>query len=329
MCRVGKRCKNSNDPQKRAECNARRRAKYQSQKAQKAQDGREPAEQVSSPLKAHQAPLKAVHEAPGAHNGFDDIDTKKLASNLYEINRSGDMYFVPESLKIRSMSNTVVVNMKSFDDTAYEFHLSKSETGGMVAFESYGDDEEEITKARPFVKVSYSEMQREGYFAGKDESEVMSLNMLDMVERMESPNTNWNKDEDAAGFLYFGEAHYDINSALRNNSYINPELVKTLDGLMQKDTLEKDTVVYRGIRGKDQLMASINSGDYRDNGYLSTTTDPAIAKGFSGGGRSSSAVLKLTLPAGTKCHDASNDAEREITLPRGYDLSQGSWEFFD
>lgn len=323
MCRVGKRCKNSLTAEKRNEHNARRRAKYQSLKAQQGNNGLPVPESTQGPQIGIQTP-----KATDTGLTVKDIDIQKLSAGLQSLNRGGDMYFHPDTMQVYDMAGTVRVKMKNIDGIPYEFHLSKSTSGAIVSFKSY-DDEDEITEARPFLQVNYSEMQTEGEFRARDENETICLNMLDMVERMDDPSKNWNKDEQAAGFLYFGEAHGDINSALRHGTDINDDLVNTLDNIMTKDTLPRETVVYRGIRGKDNFISSIKDRTYRDAGYLSTTTDPEIAKGFSGGGRSSSAVLKLVLAAGTKCHDGSGDSEKEITLPRNYDISNGSWEFFD
>jgi len=254
----------------------------------------------------------------------------ELRSSLEDINNSGDRLFVPGSLSISSMdSGNLHIRYESYVNGPCVMQVSQKDQS-MMAYKDYGDeDEEEVTAARPMLQRKFSKFIR-GKDYGNSPAEITANNLADAMDALDDDKTDWNKDSDAVSFMYFGEAHGDVNSALRNKTYFNQDAIATLDKIMSKDTLAEDTVVYRGIRDySGKVRKQIEAGTYRDDGYLSTTTNLKTATNFSGGGRNGSIVMALTLPAGTKCADFRNDSEAEIALPRSFDLSKAKWKFFN
>lgn len=252
-----------------------------------------------------------------------------LQRELTLVNSSGDRVFVPGSLRV-SESSPKILNMtwKSYTNGDCRIQISLKEQS-FLAYKEYDEEEDEIiTEARPSLQRKFADFDRSKEY-GTSPAEITASNLADAMAELDSPDKNWNTDTHALSFLYFGEAHGDVNSALRNKTHFNPEAIATLDSIMSKDTLKREVTVYRGIRDpKGKVKEKILSGTYRDAGYLSTTTAEKTAMNFSGGGRKGSILMKLTLPAGTKCADLRKDSEAEIALPRDFDLSKAEWTFF-
>jgi hypothetical protein len=264
--------------------------------------------------------------------GITELDVPGLRKMMEEDNTSGDMLFVPESLRIysRKQRNGEYITgsfVGAEDGVSYSMHMKPGEF--MMVFKGY--DDEPITEAQPYMKKAFSELSLADVFSKPQTSgwasEVVSFNLLNMFEAIQEPGRNWNQDTDTAKFMYFGEAFEDINSSLRNGTSFNPEFIQTLDNVMVEHELTEPVTVWRGMRVKDpETQAKFMSGKYADPAYLSTSPDESVARGFGGGGNRPGLLMKLTLPAGTKCHQAVNSLEPEITLPRGYDLSGAEWE---
>lgn len=255
----------------------------------------------------------------------------ELRRQLEYANNSGDRVFIPGSLSVSSMGdgNSLYVRYDSYVNGPCVMQISQKDQS-MIAYKDYGDEnEEEVTAARPMLQRKFSDFDRSKDY-GVTSAEITANNLADTMESLDNDRVNWNKDTDAVSFMYFGEAHGDVNMALRNGTYFNKDAVVTLDAIMSKDILAEDTVVYRGIRdGNGKVRKQIESGTYRDAGYLSTTTTKRTATNFSGGGRPGSILMSLTLPAGTRCADFRKGSEAEIALPRDFDLSTAKWEFFE
>lgn len=287
-------------------------------KAYKASNGTNETESHKAPTKASQASSKPLEFTPA-----------ELRESLESINDSGDRLYVPGSLNISSMgSGNLHVRYNSYTNGPCVMQISQKDQS-MMAYKDYGDeDEEEVTAARPMLQRSFSQFSRSKDY-GNRSADIVANNLVDSMETLDDDKIDWNKDTDAVSFMYFGEAHGDVNSALRNKTYFNKDAIATLDKIMSKDTLSEDIVVYRGIRDySGKVRKQIEAGTYRDDGYLSTTTNLKTATNFSGGGRGGSIVMSLVLPAGTKCADLRKDSEAEIALPRNFDLSQAKWKFF-
>lgn len=258
-----------------------------------------------------------------------NFTASELHRELTLVNDSGDRVFVPGTLKV-SASSPKMLNMtwKSYANGDCRMQISLKDQS-FLAYKEYDEEEDEIiTEARPSLQRKFADFDRSKEY-GTSPAEITASNLADAMADLDSPDKNWNTDTHALSFLYFGEAHGDVNSALRNKTYFNPEAIATLDSIMSKDTLKRGVTVYRGIRDpKGTVKEKILSGTYRDAGYLSTTTAEQTARNFSGGGRKGSILMKLTLPAGTKCADLRKDSEAEIALPRDFDLSKAEWTFF-
>lgn len=302
------------------------------------QDNASPAPQISLEDRSglvepasEQSPQNGTQGVPeqvtanGDTTAAREIDLDAVTTMLHVLNGPEGRYFVKDTFKAKNHQGSIAITMEDRAEMDYAFRLSKSANGGIIAFRPYGE-EEELLEARPYVSASYAEIFSNSDLPGDTEDEIISQAMFGMMDRLDDPQTKWNKDMPAVGFLYFGDGNEDINFALANYVYVNPDMVDTLDELMQRDTLTADTVVYRGFHANPQLVASIKAGGYNDPAYLTVSPDEATARRFFSG-LTQNTWMKMTLPAGTKCHDASMEASKSITLPRRFDLSSVEWEF--
>jgi len=88
--------------------------------------------------------------------------------------------------------------------------------------------------------------------------------------------------------------------------------------------LQNDTVVYRGIQDK-VLQKFVESGEWIDNGFVSTSLNPIIAEDFYSKNlqtRGMAPIFEIKLKRGSKvltlpCSEDEFCIESEITLPRG------------
>jgi hypothetical protein len=274
-----------------------------------------------------------------ANVAMSSLDAGKIAQGIDDLNNGGDMLFRPNSIRTHVRGNSyMTVEMTSIDGTIYEAHIQKSSKGQqtVAVWKSYeqaddflSDEYTPLTSAQPYIKRDFAELRDETYHRSGWESEMVADNIFEMVELLEEGESNWNASVDAAKFMYFGEAFSDINEALRNDSELNPKLIETLDGIMESDTLTAPVTVYRGIRVKDaDKRAELQKG-FVEKSYLSTSVNLSTAQGFAGGLGRGGLVAKITLPAGTKCHNTSDDAEGEIALGRNFDLGTAEWIVLD
>jgi hypothetical protein len=88
--------------------------------------------------------------------------------------------------------------------------------------------------------------------------------------------------------------------------------------------LQNDTVVYRGVQDK-VLQKFVESGEWVDNGFVSTSLNPIIAEDFYSKNyqaRGMAPIFEIKLKRGSKvlmlpCSEDEYCIESEITLPRG------------
>ena len=134
---------------------------------------------------------------------------------------------------------------------------------------------------------------------------------------------------------YQGNGYQAMNSILRkgrlNAEDVLPEWRKNIlhmDDLMKKGTLPEDTYLFRGIGTK---IDEPKPGDVLvDKGFVSTSTTPKVASGFTGSER---LPLAIRAPEGTRAipvnpvlkpqeagKPSRYSAEAEIILPRGTKL---------
>jgi hypothetical protein len=105
--------------------------------------------------------------------------------------------------------------------------------------------------------------------------------------------------------------------------------VLTLDNHFKTDgaKLQNDTVVYRGVKD-DILKKFVESGEWVDNGFVSTSLNPLIAEDFTdrnlttGNRKARTPIFKINLKRGNPvlmlpCSEDEFCIESEITLPRG------------
>lgn len=142
-------------------------------------------------------------------------------------------------------------------------------------------------------------------------------------------NMKMSKAEHAALQKYGGSGYTDINKGL----YDPPpgkdiqKTIKDLDAVMDRAELSTDTTVYSGLGSRaSAMMADLDVGSEVDfAGYLSTTTDENIARGFStnvkDGRKTIQRRLQFDLPKGANAfHMGDKDYEKEVMLPRGKKL---------
>lgn len=128
------------------------------------------------------------------------------------------------------------------------------------------------------------------------------------AEAASRSDSDWRTDEEALFSSYVLNAHHEINSTLRSGDHLHPEVERTLDAAMSRDSLAEPLVVFRGV----QAHVDIDEGDQSDPGYVSVTDNPHHASSFaSRGGK----IMMFELPAGTRLRD-NRGSEGELVLPR-------------
>ena len=137
----------------------------------------------------------------------------------------------------------------------------------------------------------------------------------------------------AALRAYTGSFYEGINNHLRMDEEISDFLkdtISNMDAAMEKATLGKDVIAYRGIKGNysDRLQKLHKEGKLigatlEDKGFSSVTVDKEVAKSWSG-----SVNLELKIPKTAKGffvghqkgelkHYTKYDKEKEIIMNRG------------
>ena len=146
-------------------------------------------------------------------------------------------------------------------------------------------------------------------------------------------------DENPQGLGYIGTAHsFAINKFLRDKNAVPPEyqkIVNTLDGVVEKNRLLKNTKVNRFddnvylksvveqnqhlLKDYDNFMDMLNSGkaQYSNDGYTSTSYIPKYNY-F----KDRPVKTIINIPKDYQIYFTDNDDESEIILPRGtkYDI---------
>lgn len=146
-------------------------------------------------------------------------------------------------------------------------------------------------------------------------------------------------DENPQGLGYIGTAHsFAINKFLRDKNTMPPEyqkIVNTLDGVVEKNRLLKNTKVNRFddnvylrsvveqnqhlLKDYDNFMDMLNSGKakYSNDGYTSTSYIPKYNY-F----KNRPVKTIINIPKNHQIYFTDNDGESEIILPRGtkYDI---------
>lgn len=106
---------------------------------------------------------------------------------------------------------------------------------------------------------------------------------------------------------------YKRQIAKRKSAYEKEEsITQQLDKIMQRATLSKDIIVYRGTRNKPTAT---------NKGYTSTSRMATIAEHFSSGMYGSKHMYAYRIPKGTHCL-VIGGAEDEVLLPRNFNLSK-------
>jgi hypothetical protein len=130
------------------------------------------------------------------------------------------------------------------------------------------------------------------------------------------------RDRDAAKI--YSVASAAINSTLRRGEKKDARFVKAhkdLDSAFKNATpTTKDIVVHRGLPSSVLGSGNAVGTKITDKGYTSTSTNAAHASGF--GGEGDTAVMHITVPAGSKTLKPGSagqfgDREKEIVLNRG------------
>jgi hypothetical protein len=84
-------------------------------------------------------------------------------------------------------------------------------------------------------------------------------------------------------------------------------------------TLRNPVTVYRGLTSRAPAVGWVKGSTWRDLGFLSTSTDPKIAEGWSARNGEVGEVMVITLPRGMRVM-GGQAMERELILPRGTKL---------
>lgn len=132
----------------------------------------------------------------------------------------------------------------------------------------------------------------------------------------------------AAALVEYRDAGYEhINEHLRGTPSDDPsvQMIGDLDAAMDASRLTSDVETYRGMWDATRLFGDRLNGDltgmeWREDAYVSTTTDPEISEGFATGpiGAYQRMMMRVTVPSGTGGIELSgSEYESEVLLERG------------
>lgn len=256
-------------------------------------------------------PLRPLRDRDGEMpNGVSTILGKKISLvkmriALKQANTEGDMLYKPGSLRVMHWAGSFTV-------------LYEDAINGDSMVYRVSDDGEAFLRNEPdenyreLVDHVIAERFPDKGVGGSMEARAVE-HIFSLAERIEGRSQEeWEEDPHAVAISYLGEGHAAMNAAMRDGT-ASDTLLASLDAFSTEDTLEKDTVVYRGVRamGEDDVKASLGEDS---RGLLSTTTKATTAVNFSGN-RAGSVVMRMVLPKGTRCRVVEGD-ESEIILPR-------------
>lgn len=145
------------------------------------------------------------------------------------------------------------------------------------------------------------------------------------------PDSATRASEQKAKASYQGSGYVTMNNTLRGHPDYRPEdmgehtatNIRALDGLMQRAALSEDAMVYRGVTAK--AVGELREGRvFSERGFMSTTTNGAIAKSFQTGSGDDNLLLVIHLPKGSKAVSMISDKkpgsfdheEKEILVAR-------------
>jgi hypothetical protein len=133
---------------------------------------------------------------------------------------------------------------------------------------------------------------------------------------------------------YQSEDYRGINHVLRGGDeaelagyYLTPEgvqqTISAVDSAMEQSRLAQEIVTLRGIRNADILFGDRIDGDlsgaeWREDAYVSTTTDEDVAFGFIQRSAGHPVIMRMVVPPGTGAIQLSDHTyESEVMLQRG------------
>lgn len=130
---------------------------------------------------------------------------------------------------------------------------------------------------------------------------------------------------------YQGSDFANINRRLRGqplksgllNAALTDAAVADIDAAMAASTLARETLMYRGVEDAGTMFGARLDGDltgleWREDAYVSTSADRAMAEGFAATLGDSGLVMRILTPKGTGAVQVSGlKLEAEILLHRG------------
>ena len=132
---------------------------------------------------------------------------------------------------------------------------------------------------------------------------------------------------------YTGRWFTEINTLLRGGKLEHEsdratveEYIEGIDAAMADSTIDKEVLVYRGMRNarvlfEDRLDNDMTGLEWEEKSYVSTTSVQARTRTFLSGSDPGKVLLRIVVPRGTSAVEASPvDAEAELLLNRGQKL---------
>lgn len=163
-------------------------------------------------------------------------------------------------------------------------------------------------------KQEEGELDRNGARVRGDGQSHVALNQSGAVRKMNGQTERSLRE-------YSGNELYgDINDALRKGkkpSEVPPQPVASDIQREAQKPLVKETVVYRGMLSKhaDEILKSVKGNEIEMQGFVSTSTNPAVATGFSPPPKT---VMEIKAKRGVSPRDVSEYSnEMEIIQAHG------------
>ena len=153
-----------------------------------------------------------------------------------------------------------------------------------------------------FYKMSYKEQDRMLEAADKEASKL-------------TENRNIYSDKEWDALKEYEGSHYDRINAYASGTNVSrasehtKETVKSLESAMQRRTLTKDIIVWRGSMTEESTSGR----------FLSTSLKPSVAQKFNEGG---SHLHAYRIPKGTHYIYTEAKGEFEVILPRNFNFNK-------
>jgi hypothetical protein len=215
----------------------------------------------------------------------------------------------------------------NFDETEHPRDESGQFTSGGGSASESGSSDKKPKRGKPewAARQRYAGIDSDGYvdYGQIDEnpSNVAGRERVDSISRAQTEKLK--PAQKSAVKNYTGEAYTEINGGLRGGNLdpAHKKTVKDLDTAIANNSLDRDTILYRGQMVSDRTRERLKVGNtFSDPAYTSATFDQYDPDRFAGLGGKGGAVMRIKASKGQNGLASSAlseyPEESEFILPR-------------